>query len=362
MPISEDDYIKASDDLLERLERDADINKREADQLRRELVQDIRNIGATGTDQLTVTRIGNTRVLTPNTDTFRKIGLTSKRAERRFSDFRLQWLSKENIRALTGGELADVPPGRFIRSSKRLARNARIFLREIEELEPSLSEEVEAAIRQIDDAENDLLKLEVRSWTRIDENLRRSVIGRVRRTTARSQLRAFDVNKNMWNLSLLEHPKAVVRDLMGEASTRMARKVTKEVSEIPRRAFVFVGAGPTAIQKMTTGSQAGGLVWRVFNAAELDERFRKRATQKLSFSHWRGLGLSYNTPEWYIPIPPALVVGVKEIMRERRSEFLDDLRESIPTDKDKTCRLTAAAERASATHEGTVEPTIRKEL
>ncbi len=329
MAVDVDEYLESVDLLLGRLERDADLNAREVEAIRRDLVGDIRDIGASGAGRLRTARLGRIRILIPESENFRRIGLTSRRVKERFSRFKLEWLSKKDMRGLVDGPLDEISKKRFIRGSRRLARNARSFLKEIEELEPTLAEEVQATLRQIDDAEMDLLKLEVRSWTRVNENLRRMVNGRLTKAKATGALRRFDVNRNLFNLSLLEHPKAVVRDLFARASERMAQRVTRVAREIPRRAFVFVGAGPAAIQKMTKGSRTARFLWRLFSVEDLDRRFAKMAGRALATSTWRGLGLGFATPEFYIPVPPEIVSEVEKAMRARRREFLGGLQESM---------------------------------
>lgn len=329
MAVSPEDYLVAADQLVRRLERDAGLSKREVDSLRRELVGDIKGIGARGTQNLRTVQFGRTRVLVPTGENFRKIGLTSRRVERRFSKFKLEWLSKEDAEDLVEGPLSKIKTSQFIRHSRRLARNARSFLKEIEELEPSLTEEVQATLRQIDDAELNLLKLEVRSWTRVDENLRRMTNGRMSKARARDTMRRFDVNRNLFNLSMVEHPKAVVRDIFARASEKMAQRVTKDVEELPRRAFVFVGAGPDSIERLKPGSRTARLLWRVFSVEDLDRRAAQAAGEGLSLSTWRGLGEAFGTPEWYVPIPPELVEDIEIEMRRRRRDFLGGLQESV---------------------------------
>jgi hypothetical protein len=148
----------------------------------------------------------------------------------------------------------------------------------------------------------------------------------MRRSDAEDAVRTYDLNRNLWNLSLVEHPSAVVNDLMAAASERMAARVTKSKSEIPKRALVMVGAGPDAVSKMTPSSRTAQVMWRLFSQEQLAARFKAINAGRVSTSSARGLGIAPNTNEWYVPAPPEIEDELRDAMRERREEFLREVR------------------------------------
>lgn len=325
MAVPVDDYLKASDKLLKNLERDALANAAEAEAIRREMVAGIRAIQVGAVQGMKAARVGRARILVPTGTNYQKVNLAASRTRERFSKFRLQWLDKAVVRDRISQGWTKADQREFFRHSNRLARNARTFLREIAELEPSLEEEVRATTQQIDDGSNDLLKLEVRSFTRVSENLRRAVNGRMTKAGLGRTAQTFDLDRNLWNLSLLEHPKGTVRELLANSSEKMAARLVKETGpELARRAHVFVGAGPGSIAQMRQrpDSRTAKLVWRVFSAEQLQQQARKLAVSRQSLSSWRDLGQGYGTQEWYVPIPPETLDGVEKAMRKRRSEFI----------------------------------------
>ena len=314
------------DKMLCGLNRDLLASKAELEAIRQELVKDLRQIGADGLGRMGAIRAGGAQVLRPTSENLRALGLTTQRAEERFSRFRLQWLNKEQLEQRISAGFSEAERAEFHRHSNRLARNAREFLREIQELEPSLDDEVEATIRQIDDARNDLLKLELRSWTQLDEKIRRGMGNGLTREAVGDVIKTYDLNRNLYNLSLLEHPQGVVRDLLAGSSERMAARVTSSTGpELPKQAHLVAGVcpqGPSAVV-LNPGGRTAQIAWRVLNVEELTKRAAAAAvaTQRAG-SGFRGLGEGPGTTEWYVPVPPENLDEVRELMRERRADFL----------------------------------------
>lgn len=317
--------LTAADLFFRTAERDVERSRREVEPIRVELTKAAREEGQKALGQMKTIRVGRTRKLTVTTENRKRIDRASAAQEQRFSRFRLQWLDQGQVRRLISKGWEEADQREFFRHSNRLARNARLFLERIGELEPSLKEEADATINQMRDARNDLLKLEVRSFTQLAETLERNLVGRSDRPAAGEDIRAIDLDRNLFNLSLLAHPQGVVRELFANASQRMAARISDTEEQAGERSLFFVGAGPEAVKKMTKGSRAAGLMFRVFTARELDDRYRKLNAGRSTTSNWRTLGLAHNTNEWYVPIPPELEDEVRQEMRKRRAEFLASL-------------------------------------
>lgn len=319
-------FVGSMDKMLCGLHRDLLASREELAKIRDDLVKDIRGIGRRGLEQMGGVRVGGREIIRPTSENLRALGITSQRSEERFSRFRLQWLNKEQLEQRISSGFNAAERAEFHRHSNRLARNARSFLREIQELEPSLNDEVEATIAQIDDARNDLLKLELRSWTSLDERLRRGMGNGLTREALGESVKTYDINRNLYNLSLLEHPQGVVRDLLAGSSERMAARVTNNIrEEVPKKAFMVAGvcpAGPSAVT-LNPGGRTAKIAWRVLSVEELTKRasVAAAATQRPA-SGFRGLGEGPGTAEWYTPVPPENLDEVRELMRERRAEFL----------------------------------------
>lgn len=326
MPVPAKEFFKAADGLLKRLERDALANKKEVQGIRDELVAASKKDSSRALAGMKTTAFGRTRVLVPTPKNLQRLNLASQRTRERFSRFKLQWLNKGEVRSKISQGFTAADQANFFRHSNRLARNAKLFLAQIAELEPTLKDEVDATVRQINDASNDLLKLEIRSFTTARETLLRAVNGKMTRSEAEDAIRTFDLNRNLWNLSLLEHPKAVVRDLLSSASERMASRAVRKKSEIPKKALVFVGAGPDAVSKMTEGSRTAQVLWRLFSAEKLSKRFKKLNAGRVTTSSHRGLGQDFGTNEFYVPVAPEIEEEVREELGERRKAFLEQVR------------------------------------
>jgi len=317
------EFVSAMDKMLCGLEKSRLASVAEIDAIRGELVRDVRRIGADGLGKMGRVRMGGGQILVPTSSNLKQLGITSQRTEERFSKFRLQWLDKEGLKGAVDRGWNAADQREFHRHSNRMANSARDFLREISELEPSLEDEVNATIAQIDDARNDLMKLELKSWTQLDEKLRRSMGAGMTKSGAERSVQTYDLNRNLFNQSLLAHPPGVVRELLGQSSDRMAARVTTKVSELPKRAFFIPGvcaAGDAAV-KMDPGGRTAELAWKVISAEALASRAATLAATRQSVSTHRNLGLGHNSTEWYVPVPPENLDEVRELMRERRETF-----------------------------------------
>lgn len=327
MPASDGEaFVESMDKMLCRLERSLQMSAAEVEGIRTTLADDIRGIGSEGLAGIGTLRVGGQRILVPSTAATQQVGITSQRSQERFSRFRLQWLNKDQLQERVSAGFGAADRAEFHRHSNRLARNARDFLREIAELEPSLQEEVDATIRQIDDASNDLLKLELRSWTTMGETLGRAVSNRMTRAQAEEAVKTYDINRNLYNLSLLEHPQGVVRDLMADSAERMAARITEEQGEeLLKRTFMVPAVCPTGAEvvNLDPGGRTAELVWRVMSAKQLADRAARLATEtQTAGGGYRTLGEGPGTREFYIPIPPENLDEVRELMKDRRATFL----------------------------------------
>lgn len=319
-------FVGSMDKMLCGLERDLLASQVEIEAIRASLVGDMRGIGADGLGRMGGLRVGGQEIIRPTSPNLAALGITSQRSEERFSRFRLQWLNKEQLEQRISAGFSAAQRSEFHRHSNRLAVNARSFLREIQELDPGLSDEVEATIKQIDDAKNDLLKLELKSWTKLDETLRRGMGNGLTRTQLADSIQTYDLNRNLFNLSLLEHPQGVVRDLLASSSERMAaRVVVNRAAQIPKRAFLVAGvcaAGPSAVV-LNPGGRTAEIAWRVLSVEALTARAAALGTATGGAGGgFRGLGEGPGTREWYVPVPPENLDEVREIMRQRRATFL----------------------------------------
>lgn len=320
------EWNDAANQLLERLEAGQLASREEMDRARVSLEGDLRGDVTEGLERLQTMKVGRARVLIPSTANLAAINLASQRARERFSRFSVRYLNRDQVReAVERGDFEGLDVGQFVRHSRRLARHVRTFLGQMGELEPALRDEIAATLEQVEDARNDLLKLEVRSWTNARETLLRMAQGRTERAKAGEQVRTFDLNRNLFNMSLLAHPSAVARDMLARASDRMGERMSESTETDPKRAFVMVGVGPNAAKRMTRASRAAGIVWRVLSQADLGRIYQPINTARTAPSTWRGLGLGPNTPEWYVPVPREVVPEAEEAMRTRRRSFLERL-------------------------------------
>lgn len=315
-------YMDAADDFLSKMEASKLVAKAELETVRKGLVRDIKREAKDTVKSLQTTRIGAAKVLIPNASNLKKIGLSSERVRSKMQSFRLNYLNRDQVTALTDAGTMPEDTSKFIRHSRRLARHAREFLTKIKEESPELQEEIDATLLQMEDNDMDLLKLEVKSMTRMKETMLRAVNGQKERGQVLKEIEDWDLNKQLFNLSILEHPDAVVRNLFANASTRQGSATATKTSEIPKRSHVFVGLPPQAAAKLKPNSRTADFSWRLFDQKTLNEKFKNLPSKQGSPSSWRGLGLDYNTKEFYLPVPPSMVTGLTPLVTARRAQTL----------------------------------------
>lgn len=331
MPITDpQEFLGAADAFLADVEQSKLVSRDELEAVRVDLAKQIRDEAAKGAQGLATTSVGGVRILIPNSQNLRDINLISERTRQRMSNFKLSYLTREQVDELRDGPTAlSDDPQKFIRHSRRLAKHSREFLTRIKELEPDLEEEVDQALMQLEDNEMDLLKLEVKSFTRMRETLLRSVQGKKERGQVLKEIEAFDLNKNQWNLSLLEHPRASVQGLLANAAEAMGSRATTVVSELPKLSKVLVAPTPDAQTRMTPSSRTAKIAWRIFSTGDLDKRFASIGSGKQKTApSWRGLGLDFNTTEWYLPVPPEIAEGLAPLAQARRLAMLNILEQA----------------------------------
>ena len=331
------DYLKAADGLLEGLGRAREQNAKAAQTAGDELVKAARDEGLKAIDSMKTTREGGKSVLTPGAKNNAIADLRADRVRTRASKFRVQWLEERGIgRTIRAFKKAGINQkdarSEFVAASHRLAEQAGIFLKRIGEVAPTdeeLQREIRATETMIQDARNDLVKVETATWTTLRETLVRATQGRMTKEDAEEAVRNFDVNRSLLNLSLLAHPDGVVRQILAGASEKMVQRRTKiSASELPSKAHVFVGASPEDVKTMSPGGRKARVLWRVFSHAQLDGLYRNlqaRAGPKGKTSSWRSLGIGYNSAEFYIPVPPELLPEVRIEMAKRRAALERDL-------------------------------------
>ncbi len=322
MAVSPERFVEASDDFLAKMEASKLVSANELEAVRKELVRDIKREARGTVKGLQTAQVGASRVLVPNSENLKKINLSTERVRNRMSSFRLNYLDRDQVKLLTEDGTMNDDPKKFIRHSRRLARHSREFLNRIKELEPELEEEVDIALQQIEDNDMDLLKLEVKSFTRIKETMLRGVNGRKQRGEVLREIEDFDIDRGLFNLSLLEHPDATVRSIFANASERMAEASTLKTKVTAKRAHVFVGLPPGKAARMTPASRTADIAWRVFDQKSINEKFAALPPIQGSKSSWRGLGLGYNTGEFYVPVPPSVVEGLAAIATNKRAQAI----------------------------------------
>lgn len=324
MPATPEEYLSAADAFLGRVEQAKLASREELEPVRQELAGQLRADAKQATANMGTINLGNRRVLVPNNENLKKLNLTSRRSRERMSNFRLSYLDRAQVEELRGNpDAIPTNPRKFIRHSRRLARHARQFLRDIQELEPDLEEEVQEALAQIEDNDMDLLKLDVKSFTRMRETLVRGAQGRKTKETVNKEIDAFDLNRNLWNLSLVEHPRAAVQGLLANSAEVMGSRSTKTVSELPKRTMILAAPTPNAASRMTPASRTAQVSWRMFTAEQLDNTFERISTgRQASPSSWRGLGIAPNTNEWFMPVPPEIATGLRPLVAARRAALL----------------------------------------
>ena len=96
--------------------------------------------------------------------------------------------------------------------------------------------------------------------------------------------------------------------------------------------------------------QVSNLVWKTYTTEELDDLYRRQNADRASWSSWRDLGLTFGSPEIYVPLPldAALAAAIAIEATVRRKRF-EEARAARQADLDRLeAEREAEAEKATA--------------
>lgn len=199
---------------------------------------------------------------------------------------------------------------------------AGIMAEEAEELADELELDDEgfdfddaAEVLLIDNALN-ISGIITRDGRRIKEEITRTVSSGEAIATIGNRIKNFAINNSFYRLSTVAHPRAIVRNYTWQAT---AATVAAGIMLWPSKDDIRWTVLPN-----TEGSSRlvdEQLAYRVFTSRELDARYRDMVKADYPGADWKGLGLSYNTNEYYIPIWPEQEDEAEEWSKEQRTRI-----------------------------------------
>ena len=190
------------------------------------------------------------------------------------------------------------------------------LLMELELPEPEESYVTDVAELIVADYAFNISGVLTRDGRRIKEQMTRSVSAREPIATISNRIRNFKINESYYGLSTLQHPRAVVRGMIyGGAAVAIASGMLGWRNE-PESQWTVLPK-----EKGYSAQVDDSLSYRIFTAAELDRRDKKRVNQDKPGGDWKGLGLSFNTDEYYLPLWLEHEEDAKEWSKEQRKEL-----------------------------------------
>lgn len=299
-----DDFLAASDQFLDRIERRVEQSRREVEPIQSRLTLAVRTAGLAALATMQTIRSGGRRILAPTSSNLRAARQAASRFTERFRTFSSRWLDRSAL------STPSTDPAAFASHAQAFTGITSEFLGAAGLPVPTRAQERQAQRFQIEDNAIDVAKLQTRAATTLQESLVRSITGRSTRSAAEDSIRSINpLDIGIVRLSLVEHPRAVARGLLAVSANQAGGRI-------------FVGAGPAAIAALQPGSRTAALLWRDFSEGELDALFAQLNASRSSTTTWRGLGLAPNTNDLYLPTPREIQEEVLSVIRQRRGQLL----------------------------------------
>lgn len=155
-----------------------------------------------------------------------------------------------------------------------------------------------------------------RDGRRIKEEMTRSVSAREPIATISNRIRNYKINESYYGLSTLQHPRAVVRGMIYGGAIAAIASGTIGYDTEPDSKWTVLPKEPHHSVQVDDS-----LSYRIFTAEELDRRAKKRVNQDKPGGDWKGLGLSFNTDEYYVPLFLEQEEDAKAWSKEKRSKL-----------------------------------------
>jgi hypothetical protein len=173
------------------------------------------------------------------------------------------------------------------------------LLEELEIAEPAMSAQVETMQGIIEDNRFNIIGIVTRDGRHIKETIRRAATSGLPAAELKSTIKAWGINAGFFALATLAHTRATVRGITYKGVAQAVERGEMEgVEEIEDQPWVVLPGQPSGRVKEL-------LAYKIFTTAALDKKFKTWAEGAATMPDWRGLGLSYNTAEFYIPVRAA---------------------------------------------------------
>ncbi len=183
-----------------------------------------------------------------------------------------------------------------IYGSNALMREETMFmLDDLEVPQPTLEEQNMILVGVVGDNKLNIGGIITRDGRRIKEEMQRAVTSEQPVATIDQQITDWQINQSFYDSSTLSHPRASVRGLMSRAAEQATGTGALGYRRMEDQAWTVL---PTSDSVRVLDL----LAFRLFTTKELDALMKKHSDGMQINSDWRGLGLGFNTQEYYIPL------------------------------------------------------------
>jgi hypothetical protein len=217
---------------------------------------------------------------------------------------------RENIAGLTSAQKANIYHAQAI-----MRKEALRLLDDVDVDRIDMPEESQILTGLLEDNKFNIGGIITRDGRRMKEQIQRSVTSGLPVSELRNTISNFAITASFYQLSTLAHPRATVRSYMARGVENAVRNGEMDVERIDDQPWTVLPKEAGFSKRVDKE-----LAYRIMTTRELDAKF-KNMTEGQMMPDWRGLGLSFNSDEYYIPLFAIHLEAARKWSKEKRREI-----------------------------------------
>lgn len=218
---------------------------------------------------------------------------------------------REVVSGFTRAEKANI-----FRAQSIMRKEALSFLDDMDIDRIGGSEESEILTGLIEDNKLNIIGISTRDGRRIKEQIQRAVTSGMPVAEVRRTIGNFAITSSFFALSTLAHPRATPRAYMARGVEDAVLNEQMDVENFDDQPWTILPKEEGFSQRVDKE-----LAYKILTTIGLDRIFRDLAKNSQMMPDWRGLGLSFNSDEYYIPIREQQMEEAREWSKEKRREI-----------------------------------------
>lgn len=201
-------------------------------------------------------------------------------------------------------------------SQALMREESLIMLDDLDVPAPTQNEQNVVLLGVASDNRLNIIGIITRDGRRIKEEMQRSVTSELPVASINQEITDWHINPSYYDSSTLAHPRASVRGLIASAAEQATALDLLGYNKFKDHVWTVLPTSDSVrVEEL--------LAYNLFTTKELDALFKKESKGKQTNADWRGLGLGFNTNEYYIPLHKEHIGDAEKWSKKQRSKIRD---------------------------------------